>query len=36
MCIQGITFISSKAFMNSRAGMLNTCSIRSGSFPAIL
>lgn len=31
----GIAFMSSKAFMNSRAGILNTWSIRSASFPAI-
>jgi len=31
----GIAFISKSAFMNSRAGMLNTCSMRSGSFPAM-
>ena len=31
----GIAFISNSAFMNSLAGMLNTCSIRSGSLPAM-
>ncbi len=31
----GIAFISKSAFMNSRAGMLKTCSMRSGSFPAM-
>ncbi len=31
----GIAFISSSAFMNSRAGILNTSSMRSGSLPAM-